>query len=202
MVYAVSDLDKAITEFEQLSGVRPIFGGYHSSFGTKNALINLTNGIYFELIANDSSNKKIPPPRWMGVDFLTKNQTTRWALKSNVLERDAYILKKYNPDMGKVRNGSRNTADGTLLQWELIMPLTAPEVEISPFMVDWSKTEKHPSEILPNMNCELQEFYAIHPNPEIFEELFKDLNFDLNIQKGSIPKIKVVLKTPNGIVTL
>lgn len=192
----------AIREFEQILGVRANFGGYHKSFGTKNALINLNNQIYLEFLAADDSNNGVLPPRWMGVDFLTKNQITRWALKSDSLERDASILKKYNADMGEIRNGSRKSIDGSLLQWELTMPLATPEVEILPFMLDWGKTEKHPSETLPNMDCELKELYAIHPNPETFEEIFESLDYSLRIEKGDTPEIRAILKTPNGIVEL
>lgn len=202
IVYVVSDLEQATNEFEQMLGVRPIFGGYHKTFGTKNALINLNDTIYLELLAADDSNTEISPPRWMGVDLLTKNQITRWALKSDFLKRDASILKKYDPNMGEIRNGSRNSADGSLLQWELIMPLAEPEVELLPFLLDWSKTEKHPSEILPNMGCELIALYGVHRNPEIFEKIFLELDYALEIKKGDKTALRTIFKSPNGIVEL
>ncbi len=202
IVYVVSDLKEAINEFEQKFGVRPIFGGYHKTFGTKNALINLKDKMYLELLAADDSNTDIAAPRWMGIDFLTKNQITRWALKSDSLETDAAILKKYNTEMGEIRNGSRNAADGTLLQWELSMPLESPEVEVVPFLLDWSKTEKHPSELMPNMDCELLELYATHPKPDTFISVFKSLGFAFDIKHSKEIAIKTVIKCPNGIVEL
>ena len=66
IVYAVFDLDKSMDDFEELLGVRPIFGGYHKTFGTKNALINLDKGVYLELLAADNSNMDVQKPRWMG----------------------------------------------------------------------------------------------------------------------------------------
>ena len=104
--------------------------------------------------------------------------------------------------MGEIRNGSRNSADGSVLQWELILPLASPEVELLPFMLDWSKSEKHPSELLPHMNCELVALYGIHPNPEIFEKIFHELDYPLAIKKGNKIALKTVLKSPNGIVEL
>ncbi|UZO82661.1 VOC family protein [Aquimarina sp. ERC-38] len=191
-----------MNEFEEKIGVRPIFGGYHKTQGTKNALVNLDNGCYLEIIAIDDTNADVNPPRWMGVDMLSKDQITRFAIKSNSLQKDADILNKWNDRMGTIARGSRNTAEGTFLQWELLMPLATPEVELIPFMIDWSKSEIHPSEFLPNMGCQLIELYGTHPDPRKFDELFKDLNYDFRIKKATEVAIKLVLQTPNGKVEL
>jgi hypothetical protein len=202
IVYSVTDLDEAVNEFEQKLGIKPILGGYHKTFGTKNALINLNNQMYLELLAADDSNSDIAQPRWMGVDLLTKNQITRWAVKSNSLDKDSAILKKYNQKMGEIREGSRITADGSLLQWQLIMPLPAPEVELIPFFLDWSKTEKHPSQLLPNMGCELIAFYATHTNPILAAGILKELESSLEIKTSNEISLKAVIKCPNGILEI
>lgn len=158
--------------------------------------------MYLELLAADDSNTSVTKPRWMGIDHLTKNQITRWAVKSEHLEKDKVILKKYNRDMGEIKTGSRNTADGTLLQWEFMMPLPKPEVELIPFFLDWSKTEKHPSELLPNMDCELLELYATHPNPEKIISILGILECDLKIKKSDLTAMKLIIKCPNGIIEI
>jgi len=56
IVYAVTNLEAAIDEFEKLSGLRPVFGGYHTTKGTKNALVNLGNECYLEILAIDEGN--------------------------------------------------------------------------------------------------------------------------------------------------
>ncbi len=202
IVYAVSDLDAAILEFEQKFGVRPLYGGYHKTFGTKNALVNLNDQIYLELIAVDNNNLGVMPPRWMGVDLLTKNQITRWAIKSDSLKKDSKILKTYNLKMGNIVAGARNTADGSLLQWQLTMPLPTPEVELIPFLLDWSATDKHPSRIMPNTGCELIELYGTHPNPETIEDVLNALQCDFRVEKSEHMSIQLELNTPNGIIKL
>lgn len=198
----MADLDEAIIAFEKKIGVRPIFGGYHKTYGTKNALINLDKNMYLELIAADDDNIEIRPPRWMGVDLLRTNQITRWALKSNVLERDSSMLKNYHPEMGKIQVGSRNAADGSLLRWQLNMPLPSPEVELVPFILDWSATDKHPSELLPDMGCKLVKLYGTHPNPEKFTTIFKDLQCDFQINKNDTIALKLILDSPKGLIEI
>lgn len=202
IVYAVFDLDKSMDNFEALLGVRPIFGGYHKTFGTKNALINLDNGIYLELLATDNSNKDVQKPRWMGVDVLMEEQITRWAIKSDRLKNDSRELKKYNPKMGKIAKGSRNTANGSLLMWELTMPVSLPEVELVPFILDWGQSEIHPHEALPKMGCDLVELYGTHPNPELYTEILSALGLSFRIEKASEIRLKMLLNSPKGSIEL
>lgn len=202
IVYAVSDLDQAIKSFEELTGVTPIFGGYHTTEGTKNALVNLQDGMYLELIAIDTANVEVTQNRWMGVDLLTRDQVTRFAIKSDDLEKDSIILKTYNSEMGKKKGGSRHTTTGELLQWELLMPLANPEVEIIPFVLDWSTSAAHPHTMLPNMHCHLVDLYATHPNLEEITPFLRQLDCELFIEKKDCISLRITLNTPNGIVQL
>lgn len=138
----------------------------------------------------------------MGVDQLHKNKITRWAVTSDFLEKDSPILKVHNSEMGKIQAGSRNAADGSLLQWQLCLPLPAPEVELVPFILDWSSTEKHPSELLPNMNCSLVKLYGTHPNPEKYTTILKELDCDFHIKKADTIQIKLLINCPNGMIEI
>jgi len=202
IVLAVHDLDKAMRAIERKLGVKPIFGGYHKTFGTKNALVNLDQGVYLELLAADNSNTKIQPPRWMGVDGNEENKISRWAVKSEQLDYDSVILSTYDPKMGNILNGSRNTATGSLLKWQLIIPLPEPEVEIVPFIIDWSQSETHPHDELPDMGCSLVELYGMHPNPDQFREIFEKLEFKFRIEKADKIALRAVLKCPRGIIEI
>ncbi|MDO6515664.1 VOC family protein [Zobellia uliginosa] len=202
IVYTVRDLDAAILTLEKKLGVQAIFGGYHATQGTKNALINLDKGSYLELLAADESNQNIAPPRWMGVDMLTKDQITRWALKSEQLKKDADILGQYKAKMGNIGAGSRHTTEGTLLKWQLILPLPTPEVELVPFMVDWSQTETHPHEALPNMGCKLIELYGTHPNPDLLANIFTELGVRFRIERDKNTSLKAIIQSPKGIVEI
>jgi len=93
IVFAVPNLEAAMNEFEELTGIRPAFGGYHTTQGTKNAVVNLGNDCYLEILAADNDNTQIAPPRWMGIDLIESPQITRWSLKSKDLQSDSAVLK-------------------------------------------------------------------------------------------------------------
>lgn len=195
-------MDAAISGFEKSLGVQPIFGGFHTSFGTKNALVSLGKDCYLELLASDDTNTKASRPRWMGIDMLRTNKITRWAMKSNELEGDSTILKSMNPEMGSIRGGSRNVSNGGLLQWDLIMPLPHPEVELLPFMVDWAKSEIHPADDIPDMGCKLIQLYGTHPTPQKFVTIFEQLKIDFPIKTSTEIKINALIECPNGRIII
>lgn len=199
IVYAVNDLDEAIAHFTDLLGVAPVFGGYHAARGTKNALLNLGEGCYLEIIAADEKNTSVLPPRWMGVDVLKKPQITRWCLKSEDLASDQAVLKNYDPRMGEEWNGKRQTASGELLAWEMLLPLPQPEVEVMPFMVDWGTSAFHPTERMPSI-CTLLHLELQSPQPARLTSYLSQLDVETKILQGEYPCIQALIDTPRGKV--
>ncbi len=202
LVYTVPDLEAAMDDLENRLGVRPVFGGYHATQGTKNALVKLNDGAYLEILAADAENTAITPPRWMGVDCLTRPQLTRWALKTEDLEADGALLRGYHPEMGRAVAGSRQRPDGSWLRWTLNLPLPLPEVEVVPFMVDWRKSEVHPHDVLPEMGCCLEGLSAIHPNPDKIGTVLTALGWSMPVTQGPQVALRAVLRCPAGSVTL
>jgi len=200
IAYAVPNLKEGCQYLEKLLGCEILGGGRHLNNGTHNALINLGNEIYLEILAVDTKNEDIKGPRWMGVDLISSPRVTRWALKSSNLASDLAALKKYNTDLGNSFKGSRKKQDGTILKWNMALPLPAPAVEIAPFAVDW-KDSIHPTKSLPN-ECQLLSLELRHPTPSIYHNLFRELDIALSINQSVRTELLLKISTPNGIVEL
>lgn len=162
-------------------------------------MLNLSNECYLEVIAIDPDNYEVTQDRWMGIDLLNGPKLIRWAIKSSNLLSDQLILRKYHSTMGEILPGSRQTASGELLKWELIMPLSAPEVEVIPFVLDWGQSEMHPTEVLSPSGFKLDSIQLTHPEPETVTSVLDALNIEVDIVAGVIAKINAVLKGPNGL---
>jgi len=201
LVYAVPDLEVALDWFEDAFGIRPVFGGCHLNKGTKNALLNLGEQSYLEIIAVDQANKNFSAPRWMGVDGIIKPTLTRWAIKSTDLTSDSAVIRKYNSEMGAIAEGERKTSDGKLLAWEMVMPLAEPVVEPIPFMVDWQRSAAHPTDNMPQQ-FELLSLEFTHPQPAICSPVLKELGLNIEVVKSDKVSITARIKTPKGIVKL
>lgn len=202
IVYAVPNLAEAINWFENISGVRPTIGGKHANQGTKNALVNLGDGCYLELITVDDENTHINAPRWMGVDLLDgPSKTSRWSLKSDELERDSQIIKAYNPEMGVIHQGQRKTTSGQLLSWQMTLPLAQPQVELVPFMTDWQYSDFHPTDKMEEQ-CQLIALHLYHPHPAAIQPTIDALGLDMKVEKSVRIAIELSLGTPKGVVRI
>lgn len=201
IVYAVPDLEAAMDQLEQTLGVRPLFGGYHTTQGTKNAVLHLGHQCYLELLATDFENKQCKAPRWMGVDFIDRPQVTRWSLRSTQLQEDRLSVKQYHMEMGSIQGGQRKKTDGQLLTWEMIMPLAAPAVEIVPFMTDWQHSVAHPTDSLPQV-CQLISMEFTHPQPQMVTPTMDQLGIDLDLIKSQKISIKANIQSPNGLIQI
>jgi len=201
IVYSVLDLDSAVEHIADSLGISPSFGGFHKTKGTKNALLDIGNETYLELLAIDNDNDKIPAPRWMGIDLISAPKITRWAVTSNTLLRDVVNLKNIVPQLAEVEQGQRTTADNTLIKWQLSQPLPTPEVELLPFFIAWDKEEKHPTTFL-NKGCLLKTFYATHPQPQSMRETLKKIGIDLEIKPSDTIGIHATIEGPKGMITI
>ncbi|MEM1215647.1 MAG: VOC family protein [Bacteroidota bacterium] len=201
IVYAVPDLEAATKDLSERLGVRPTFGGYHRDQGTKNALLNVGEGCYLEVIAADVENETISSPRWMGVDLITTARITRWSLKSQDLIAEAATLRAYDAGMGVIHGGQRQTAAGDQLAWQMTLPLAAPVVEIAPFITAWGAASVHPTASLAQA-CHLRQIVFTHPTPERVAHLFRQLGVTNPVQKHSLASIRILLETSKGMVWL
>jgi len=201
IVYAVPDLERAMSQLEDQLGIRPVFGGFHKTQGTKNALLNLGAGCYLEILAIDEENTEINGPRWMGIDLITEPRVTRWAIKSETIKQDSETLKSYDSKMGEIYQGSRKTTAGETLAWKMILPLPSPKIELMPFMVDWSGSAFHPTEKLEDI-CSIKEISFVGNSPNTSNEVFNKLNISTFISKAEKDMISVTIKGPSGIVVL
>jgi Glyoxalase-like domain len=201
IVYAVPDFDYAIHDLEEKLGIKPVIGGRHLLRGTKNALLNLGNSCYLEILAVDHENTSFIGQRWMGMDLITQPTITRWAVQTYEIEKNSNLLNKLHQELGIPAQGERKNAEGETLRWKMTLPLPAPEIDIIPFLIDWSSSDFHPTDRL-EAGCTLSGFTLFHPNPENIISLFNSLAFSLPIFNAPFPKIKIQILGNNGIIEL
>jgi hypothetical protein len=182
IVISVPDLYEAMDRFTEKCGIEVVYGGQHLSIGTHNALLNIGNGAYLELIAKDPNNPLEEAQKWMGLDLINDTTFTRWAIKSDQLATDAAILKKASPNMGAIFEGSRKKTDGSTLSWAMTLPLAAPKVEVLPFILNW-KDSVHPTEDLA-AGCTIESFEIWHPEPAVIQPVFAELDIQYVVKKS------------------
>ncbi len=199
ILWAAPDLAEGAELFARLAGVAPSPGGAHPGFGTRNMLVGLQDGIYFELIAPDPAQPlhdnwgaeiaALPGPGMRGFAVRTDDLPGLRARAATAgLETVGPVAM------------SRLRQDGVRLEWSILQLRHAALRAAIPFAIDWGGTP-HPSASLPP-SCRLVSLHALHPDADALRRCYATLGIGVAVHAGVHPGFVAVLETPRGEMTL
>ncbi len=200
IVYAAPDLDAACNELEAKLGVRPSPGGKHTGRGTYNALLDLGDSRYLEVIAPDPEQPPPERPRPFGLDSVTVARVVTWAAKAPEIDERVAAARNAGYDPGEALGMSRARPDGVVLAWKLTLREEPAADGLIPFLIDWGDTP-HPSATAAH-GCLLVTFRAEHPRPAAVTAMMEALGERLEVREGPHPRLIVELATPRGRLEL
>ncbi|MFI0155387.1 VOC family protein [Streptomyces lydicus] len=209
LVFATPDLARTVDEVARLTGVRPVRGGSHPGRGTRNHLLGLGGGAYFEIIGPDPEQPAPRGPRWFGIDALPGPRLVTWAVRVSGISARVATARAHGYDPGEPAEMSRRAPDGTLLVWQLTPPGAggtpaggeSAGVWLTPFLLDWGTTP-HPSAAgLPTLP--LVSLTATHPAPAAVHAELAALGAPWPgepVAAGAGPRLTAVLEGRHGRV--
>ncbi|MGB2634069.1 MAG: VOC family protein [Candidatus Acidiferrum sp.] len=163
IIVGFPNLEDGINRLFQLSGYRAAVGGSHPNRGTRNALLNLGNNSYLELLAPDPAQ---PALLWhKEIATLMELTIVGWAIRHAELDKLASLLKERGVPCTDPIPGSRVRPDGQTLNWRKLTLVGDLKGNL-PFFIDWNSASRHPSSDAPG-GCLLQEFRPTGALPEI-----------------------------------
>jgi hypothetical protein len=163
LIVGFPNLEDGIDRLFRWCGYRAAPGGSHPHRGTRNAILNLGNNSYLELLAPDPAQ---PALLWHPeIATLTEPTIVGWALRHKDLDRWASLLNERGVPCSGPIAGSRVRPDGQTLNWRLLM-LADDRKGNLPFFIDWDSGSRHPSSDAPG-GCRLEEFAPTGALPEI-----------------------------------
>jgi len=196
IILGISDLDQGMASFEQLTGVRPVYGGKHPG-GTHNALVSLGDGLYVELIAIQG-DAATPPGSLAGLKTLRTLTPIGWAVSST----NAADIRKRMDSAGfpltEPSGGSRATPAGATLSWQSLE--LQKKFDEAPFFIVWGAQSPHPSTTSPT-GCKLQQWRIAGPNRAALEQLRRTLDLPIDIAETAASAFRLSLACPKGSVT-
>ena len=201
LVFAGPDLRDAVDRVERRVGVRPVPGGRHPDWGTRNALLALGRERYLEVIGPDpeaAGAERAPP---FGIDRLAAPRLVTWALRVDDPAERAARARERGLELGPVLDGRRERPDGTTLAWRLTDPTAERGDGLVPFLIAWEGDE-HPADAIPSAGA-LVALRAEHPEPERIRALLGALGvIGLSVDRGSGRRLVALLRTGKGPVEL
>jgi hypothetical protein len=198
-VYAAPLFEETLDWFEEVSGVRPLAGGSHPNWRTRNAIVPLSPTTYLEIIGPEPSRRG-DPPKVFGLDVLDAPRLVTWAAQGGDLANLASRAQAHRIPIGHPSSGRRQRPNGAWLTWELTDPTLPVSDGLVPFFIDW-RTSPHPGASGP-AHIALEELHGEHPNPAMPAEQLRVLGLDLRVDAGPLPRLVATLKTPRGQMVL
>ena len=205
LIITVPDLEEGIAAVEAATGVRAVPGGRHPGLGTANALLGIVPAgwaagahTYLEILGPDPQQEP-PADGTLPLDaHLAEGLTLQtWAIHPAAFLAKIAAANTAGIDFGEVRDMSRETADGELLEWRLTSRSPLPHEGAQPFLIDWGEST-HPAEAaLPTL--ELLEFRVESPEPEAARDVLEVFGAgDTEVVEGSRGRLRAKLRGPGG----
>ena len=198
LVYAVPSLAEGVRDLAERLGARPLPGGSHPAWRTRNAVLPLGPASYLEIIGPDPDAPS--PPTIFGLATLAAPRLATWAAKSADLARLTERARSHGVDLGAPGPGRRVQPDGTVIAWELTDPFAPRAGGVLPFFIHW-RGEAHPASAGPAL-VSLVSLRAEHPDAAAVGAQLRALGVGLHVLPGPTPALFAVLRTPGGMVTL
>ena len=107
ILLGIDDLDRGVKQFEESTGVKPVYGGKHPR-GTHNALVSLGDGTYVEIIAVQKG--VTPPEDFTGLAQVHTLTPIGWAVSSKDSAQLRSRLEAAGMAVTETTPGSRTTA--------------------------------------------------------------------------------------------
>lgn len=194
IILGASDLDAAMQDFAQRSGVRPQFGGVHPGGGTRNGIVSLGSGRYLEIIAPDPAQDT---SKGFAAELAALKRPTvvGWAVGTNDSARLAATLKRLGRAARDPSPGARTRPDGVALSW-VTFDLIGVDDKVAPFFIEWRSSD-HPSRTAP-AGCRLHDFLIEASDPGPLRKLVAALRLPVRVKRAGQARLVLAADCPKG----
>jgi hypothetical protein len=206
IVVGIADLELGMDRIEELTGVRPAYGGSHPHIGTHNALISLGTHSYLEIIAPNPDPDPAtldPVLRAQFMDPLLSMPGLKpflWAVGSTDLDRTRSLLARDGIQLSEPAPGARKKPDGSLLEWRASFVIE-PRAQPLPFFIQWVDPSVAPPTDSP-AGCLLAGIAVSGPDIGKLKRMIEVLSLQVTPIESESPGIQVSLDCPKGKITL
>ncbi|KAG7368932.1 glyoxalase-like protein [Nitzschia inconspicua] len=198
IVLAAPDLERAMEQFHDMTGIMPTHVGPLQGLGAKTAHVGLDNNRYIEILAAD---KEDPGP--LGDELKRLKEDTlipyHYAIRSSevsrLIEGYVYDVLGWDPDHIAMVQA---LPDDTVRQWDLLTMYGHDMGGVAPYYVRWANPTQHPTAKIAS-DATLLSCRVVAPEDHDVHKLITGVG-GIDIGKGD-PMLECMIETPKGTVT-
>jgi catechol 2,3-dioxygenase-like lactoylglutathione lyase family enzyme len=179
LVLGVSDLDKAVDDFEEMTGVRPVMVVSHKGLGTKSARVAFQSCCFVEILGPDPKQSSTPLAKKLSELPSGKMVPVHYAVRN----KQSDDTKKKWRDMGlEIDQVTMIAVDqGMPWKWNLCFLENHDDGGLVPFFADWGDAH-HAAGRLPIVG-NLKEVTVSAPGGSVLHKVLKDVD-GVDIETG------------------
>jgi len=200
ILLGVPDLDAGAEAFANLTGVKPVIGGSHPGFGTRNQLVALGQSVFFELIAPDPAQAESKSGRAADIAAMPHPGLITFAVQTTDMDAACAMAERTGLRLTRRDAMNRTRPDGVRLDWTVAHFAHPAYAGVIPFAIDW-RGSPHPATTTPT-GCSIRGFTVLHPEPGPLARIYSALGLDIPVRGGLRPGFVLALDTPKGEVVL
>lgn len=209
VMVVTSDLLAGVREFEEGTGITPVWGGRHTRFGTANYLVGLAqapgargSAPYLEIMGPD------PSDQGSGLDETGKVlvgdsrelSLRMWVISSRDIESDALRAADRGFPTGSPVTMSRPSPAGGKLEWQVTVKVPPALRGAQPALIDWGQSD-HPSQSLTPL-ASIEDLQLQSPDPDRMMRMQDAFGLSGEVLVAEHDGFAIDLTTPKGRVRI
>ena len=192
----VSDLEAYQTQFQEVTQVAPTYGGVHPSARASNALIDMGNGTYLELIGPALDGTE--GPLTLTLRKLEEPRLSWFAMRSEDLQQDVERLESAGFEHSGIQEIEFESEIRNKIRYSAVVAINHDWGDQMPFFINWGDTP-HPT-TTSNGGLTLTSFTVYHPDAESLAQVYDQLDVDVVVEHAEQPGFRLEFNSLGGDV--
>ncbi len=197
VLWGSRDLDVAVADLYERTGVRAVFGGHHPELGTQNALVRLDEHAFLEIIAPAPALPAGSLARQLAA--LAEPTVLMWAARTD----DAAALAARAKSLGFSATsvgGHRARAGGGTVRWTNVFVGDHGSGTLVPFFIEWDDGYHPAEDATPGLA--MTSFSIETSEPARLRAILAALEVKASVRKGRHERLRLAIDTPRGPLVL
>jgi len=192
----VADLLDYQTRFEEVTQVAPTYGGVHPSARASNALVDMGNGTYLEIIGPALDGTEGPLTETL--KQLDEPRLSWFAIRSEDLEQDIVRLEAAGFTHSGINEIEFESELRSKISYSGVVAVNHEWGDQMPFFINWGDTP-HPTTTSAG-GLEMTSFTVFHPDAQALTKVYNELNVGVAVEEAAVPGFRLTFSSPGGDV--
>lgn len=204
ILWGCDDLERGCSQFADMTGIKPQYGGVHASGATHNAIAGIGGRRYIEILAPTRAPRSDTDELARLARGAREPRVLTYCMRSALPLSDIAVRAKARGwKNAEVSSNGRTMPDGMALRWQWLVPKIEAFGLAFPFFIDWLDSI-HPAEapVRADGALFLRRFSVGHPRNTELRAVLVELGSPVDTFQADAIQFRAIVDCPRGVITL